>query len=334
MQLIVDTQGAQLRKAGERLVVQQEDRIVDSVPIGPLRQVILMGRGVTASTALLYDLVRRGVDVVYQSQAERFAFRLVGPASKHSALRVRQVQIATEPDRALHLARAIVAGKLHNQAVVLRRYDEVTGGQVRRAVQTIVEQMTQAGRAGTADVLRGHEGSGAAAYFAAWPTLFDAGQWGFRGRAYHPPPDPVNAMLSLGYTLLLNDITSAVYRIGLDPAIGFFHAVDYGRPSLALDLEEEFRPVIVDTLVLGLLRQELLEPADFGRREDGQPGVVMTDDARRFFIARYEDRLGVKVRHPAWEQNLTYRQCIERQVEHMARCILGRDEAYSPLLIR
>lgn len=334
MQLIVDTQGAQLRKAGERLIVQQDGETTDSIPIGPLQQVILMGRGVHASTPLLYDLVRRGVDVVYQSQAARFAFRLVGPVSKHSALRVCQVQVATDPARALRLARAVVAGKLHNQAVVLRRYGEALEERGDRAVQTIVEQMTQASQARTADSLRGHEGSGAAAYFAAWRALFDAERWHFGGRAYHPPPDPVNAMLSLGYTLLLNDIISAVYRIGLDPAIGFFHAVDYGRPSLALDLEEEFRPVIVDTLVLGLLRQRLLEPTDFGRRKDGQPGVVMTDDARRFFIARYEERLGVKVRHPAWDQDLTYKQCIERQVEHMARCMVGRDEAYSPLLIK
>lgn len=334
MQLIVDTQGAQLRKAGERLIIQRDGETADSVPIGPLRQVILMGRGVSASTPLLYDLVRRGVDVVYQSQAERFVFRLVGPVSKHSALRVRQVQIAADSAQALRLARAVVTGKLHNQAVVLRRCDETPGGQADRAVRTIVEQMALAGRAETADSLRGHEGSGAAAYFAAWPSLFDAARWRFGGRAYHPPPDPVNAMLSLGYTLLLNDIVSAVYRIGMDPAIGFFHAVDYGRPSLALDLEEEFRPVIVDTLVLGLLRQRLLEPTDFDRRADGRPGVLMTDDARRFFIARYEERLGVKVRHPAWKEHLTFRQCIDRQVQHMARCILGRDEAYSPLLIR
>ena len=334
MQLIVDTQGAQLRKAGQRLIVQHDGETTDSVPIEPLRQVILMGRGVSASTALLYDLVRRGIDVVYQSQAERFAFRLVGPASKHSALRVRQVQIAFDLARALRLARAAVAGKLHNQAVVLQRYDGTPEGQAGRAVQTIVEQMKLAEQAGTVDSLRGHEGSAAAAYFAAWRSLFDAGRWRFGGRAYHPPPDPVNAMLSFGYTLLLNDIVSAVYRIGMDPMIGFFHAVDYGRPSLALDLEEEFRPVVVDTLVLGLLRQELLEPADFGRRSDGRAGVVMTDDARRFFIARYEERLAVKVRHPGWNEHLTYRQCIKRQVEHMARCILGKDEAYSPLLIR
>ena len=108
--------------------------------------------------------------------------------------------------------------------------------------------------------------------------------------------------------------------------------VDYGRPSLALDLEEEFRPVIVDTLVLNLLRQGLLEPTDFSRQQ--RKGILMTDDARRFFLARYEERLLVRVRHPSWNQHLTYRQCIERQVQHMARCIMGKDAAYTPLLIR
>lgn len=328
MQLIVDTQGAQLHKAGERLNIEVDGETVQSVPMGSLRQVILMGQGVAASTPLLYDLMRRGVDVVYQSQRGHFAFRLAGPQSKHSALRVQQVIVATDPARALPLARAAIAGKLHNQAVILRRHGVASGAQ---AIQVIVEQITSASRAESLESLRGYEGSGAAAYFSAWSALFDAQAWGFRGRAYHPPPDPVNAMLSLGYTLLLNDIVGAVYRIGLDPAIGFFHTIDYGRPSLALDLEEEFRPVVVDTLVLLLVRQASLVPSDF---VNSQSGVVMSDDARRFFITSYEERLETRVRHPTWEQNLTYRQCIERQVEHMARCILGRDAAYQPLLIQ
>ncbi|HXK44135.1 MAG TPA: CRISPR-associated endonuclease Cas1, partial [Anaerolineae bacterium] len=135
---------------------------------------------------------------------------------------------------------------------------------------------------------------------------------------------------SLGYTLLLNDIVSALYRLGLDPMVGVFHALDYGRPSLALDLEEEFRPVIVDLLVLRLLRQQLLTPGDFSTQAGR---CTLSDDARRFFIAQYEERLTVQVRHPAWQQQLTYRQCLQRQAEHLARCILGRDAAYTPLLI-
>lgn len=332
-QLIVDTQGVRLRKIGERLTVQQGGDTLQSVPLGPLQQVILMGRGVSASTPLLYELTRRGVDVVYQSQHGRFGFRLVGPASKHSTLRAHQVLVTQDPERALPLAQAVVVAKLHNQATVLRRHREALGSQGQRALETLETQLTRAREAADLDTLRGHEGSGAAAYFGAWPALVDAGKWHFEGRAYHPPPDPINAMLSLGYTLLLHDIIGAVYRIGLDPDVGFFHVLDYGRPSLALDLEEEFRPIIVDTLVLNLLQLEVLQPTDFHQEEGARPRSLMTDDARRFFLERYEQRLGVRTRHPGWDQLLTYRQCIERQVEHLARCILGRDPVYEPLLI-
>lgn len=330
--VMVDRQGARVRKDGERLVVEVEGEAVQSLPLGPLRQLVLVGRGVSASTPLLYDLVERGVDVVYQSQAGEFAFRLAGPLSKHSALRVEQTLVSVDPARALPIARAIVRGKLHNQAVLLERYAETLGERGQRAVQTIVAQMAGAAQAAGVDQLMGYEGSGAAAYFGVWDGLFDAERWGFQGRAFYPPPDPVNAMLSLGYTLLLNDIVAALYRLGLDPAIGVLHQVDYGRPSLALDLEEEFRPVIVDTLVLAIVRQRLLEPSDFEQEAAGR--VVMSDDARRFFLARYQERRLVKVRHPQWEQNLTYGQCLERQAQHLARCFLGRDEAYTPLLIR
>lgn len=340
-QLIVDTQGARLRKEGERLNVELEGEVIQSAPLGPLRQVILMGRGVGASTPLLYDLVRRGVDVVYQSQSGRFGFRLVGSASRHSALRVRQVLVTTDPAAALPVARAMVAGKLHNQAVVLRRYGEALGDRGRQVLRIVAEQMANAAQANSLDSLRGYEGSGAAAYFAAWPSLFDAAAWRFRGRAYHPAPDPLNALLSLGYTLLLNDLLGAVHRIGLDPDVGFFHVIDYGRPSLALDLEEEFRPAVVDTLVLRIVRDRLLEPSDFRQSagdgdedDDRQASVVLSDDARRYFIQWYEERLAVKVRHPAWDQDLTYRQCFDRQAEHLARCILDRDAAYEPLLIK
>lgn len=330
--LIVDTQGSQLRKEGERLNVELEGQQVHSIPLASLQQLIVVGRGVGASTPLLYDLVQRGVDVVFQSQRGRFGFRLVGAASKHSALRVRQVLAATDPAKALPLARAMVAGKLHNQAIVLRRCHQEEDP-VQHALRVLAEQAAHAAQADNADSLRGYEGSGAAAYFGAWPSLFDAPRWGFRGRAYYPPPDPINAMLSFGYTLLLNDLLGILHKIGLDPDVGFFHVIDYGRPSLALDLEEEFRPVIVDTLVLHLLREGLLEPADF-LQAGAHPGIVLSDQARRFFLERYEERLAVRVRHPAWEQNLTYRQCIERQAEHLARCILERDEAYRPLMLR
>ena len=331
--MIVDTQGSKLHKDGERLLVRQDGETVQSAPLGSLRQVLLMGRGVSASTPLLYELMRRGVDVAYLSQRGRFGFRMVGPASKHSALRVRQILALTDPAQALPLARAVVAGKLHNQAVVLRHYDQALDEQSRRARAIVAQQSRHAEAAESVESLRGHEGSGAAAYFGTWPSLFDTGRWKFQGRAYHPPPDPLNAMLSFGYTLLLNDVLGALYRIGLDPDVGFYHAVDYGRPSLALDLQEEFRPVVVDRLVLRLVRESELDPEiDFVQRGGGGPR--MTDDMRRLFLACYEEQMGIRVRYHPLGQRLTFRQCVEKQAEHLARCILGQDEAYGPLLIQ
>jgi CRISPR-associated protein Cas1 len=320
MRLIIDAQGTKLHKQGERLFVRREGQEDESFPINVIEQVVIAGRGVQATTPLLYDLVARGVDVIYQSRRGRFGFRLAGPHSGHSALRVRQVQVISDPPAALRLARAVVLGKLYNQATVLRRLGMET--------RALVDAASGARQAADLDALRGYEGSGAAAYFATWPQLFDARHWGFEGRAYHPPPDPVNALLSLGYTLLLNDIVSALYRIGLDPMVGVLHTLDYGRPSLALDLEEEFRPILIDRLVLQVLRQHILEPTDFTPRNGG---YLLSDDARRFFIGRYEELLKVRVRHPTWNQQLTYHQCIQRQAEHLARYFLGRDPSYVPL---
>jgi CRISPR-associated protein Cas1 len=337
MRLVVDTQGAKLRKVGERLLVQVDGETKESLPLNLVEQLVLTGRGVQATTPLLYDLVGRGIDVVYQNQGERFAFRLVGPFSKHSALRVAQIRRLTQAHPALRLARAIIAGKLNNQAVILRRYAYASEGaaqaRLHNAVQLVQTALERAKNAEDADSLRGYEGSGAAAYFAAWPALFDVEHWGFAGRAYYPPPDPINALLSLGYTLLLNAIVSDCYRIGLDPDVGCFHTLNYGRPSLALDLEEEFRPIIVDALVLALVRQDLLQPGDFRKGRGQHAGATMTDDARRFFMERYEARLAIRVHHPAQQQHLTLRQCITRQVEHMARCIDGRDAEYVPLMM-
>jgi CRISPR-associated protein Cas1 len=139
-------------------------------------------------------------------------------------------------------------------------------------------------------------------------------------------------MLSLGYTLLLNEVLGALYRIGLDPDVGFFHTLEYGRPSLALDMDEEFRPVVVDRLVLRLLRQSDLDP-DVHFSGGGQTGSQMTGDMRRFFLERYEEQLGVRAGYPPQGHRLTYRQMIEAQAQHLARCLLGHDERYVPLEI-
>jgi CRISPR-associated protein Cas1 len=171
------------------------------------------------------------------------------------------------------------------------------------------------------DALRGHEGAGAAAYFGAWRASLPQ-SWGFQGRAFHPPPDPVNAALSFGYTLLLNDALTAVHLAGLDPYLGAFHAVEAGRPSLALDLMEPFRPLVVDRVVLELLRDGELHPEQFTASTRGRGGVDLGADGRALLIARYEAAMLAPTRLPGGEQTAT-RRAVLLQAQAFALAVRG-----------
>ncbi len=177
-------------------------------------------------------------------------------------------------------------------------------------------------RAGTLDSLRGHEGAAGARYFAALRRFIPA-EWGFSRRIYHPPTDPVNAMLSLGYTLLLKDVTAAVQLAGLDPFLGFFHAIDYGRPSLSLDLMEPFRP-LVDSLVLVWIREGKVTRKDFQpkRRKDG--AVLLKDDARTRYFRAYERQMAQRMLYPPTGERTLCRRCIELQSRQLAQVVLKK----------
>jgi len=176
------------------------------------------------------------------------------------------------------------------------------------------------------------EGYGAACYFGAIREVLKQ-ELGFTGRARRPPPDPVNAMLSLGYTLLLQTAQWAVQTVGLDPHIGFLHAVAYSRPALALDLMEEFRPVMADSVVLRLVNTRRIREEHFVRAEDGT-GVYLNEDGKRRFLEQYEERMMTRVVYPATGEQVTYRRCMELQARHLARVVLGRDPEYRPFLVK
>jgi CRISPR-associated protein Cas1 len=240
--LYLTEQGAVLRRIGERLVVTKDREVLEDVPIIHVGQVVVMGN-IQLTTPVVALLLQRDIDVVFLSSRGKFRGRLMTTGSKFAQLRHRQLRLMDDEKAVLNVARELVAAKLTNQAHLLERLG------ARGAAREIVRDVQKARRASTLDGLRGHEGAAGARYFAALKRLVPA-QWGFTKRIYHPPTDPVNALLSLGYTLLLKDTTAAVQLVGLDPFLGFFHAIDYGRPSLSLDLMEPFRPM-VDRLVMG-----------------------------------------------------------------------------------
>lgn len=199
--------------------------------------------------------------------------------------------------------------------------------------------------------MRGHDGLAAKDYFSLLRRLIrppvDGDTWGFERREYYPPPDPVNALLSFGYTLLLNDLISACQIAGLDPDLGFFHAVDYGKPAMALDLEEEFRPVIADSILLFAVNRPLFGLKDFepGKANenpgdsDAEPKrnirpIYLKEEARKRFISLYEARINEQIYYPPTGEQVAYRRILELQAYQMAKVILGEADRYMPMTIR
>jgi CRISPR-associated protein Cas1 len=322
--LYVQEQGALVQKKDHQIIVTKEGQVLETAPMAKIDQVVLMGRGVQMSMALLVDLIERGIPVTLTNQygSRHYATLTAGP-SRFGDLRMQQMGFVNDPARALELARAIVSAKLTNQLALLR---ETRWAGAPAAVEQINAALAGAANAATVDVVRGYEGAGAAAYFGVWRVSLPPA-WGFNGRTFYPPPDPVNALLSFGYTLMLHDVVMAVQMTGLDPYLGVFHVAETGRPSLALDLMEEFRPLLVDRLILELLGANALTRAQFERPPQRPEAVYLNQAGRKLVVDRYEALLQSKFKLPSGEQT-TIRRVLLLQAQAVARVIRGEQERY------
>jgi CRISPR-associated protein Cas1 len=322
--LYVQEQGTKVRKKDNQLLVTKGGKIVQEAPLGKLDQVVLMGRGVQISTALLVDLLLRGIPVFITNQkGSRVYAALAQGVSRFGELRTQQMHLVHTPQRALDLARAIVQAKLTNQRALLAT---TLWEGAPAALGQIDQALANALAATSVDMLRGYEGTAAAAYFGAWRMEL-ATPWGFNGRAFHPPPDPVNALLSFGYTLVLHETLGAIQLTGLDPYLGTFHVIEAGRPSLALDLLEEFRPLIVDRLVLELLQTGQITRQHFERPQHQQEAVYLDARGRSLLIDRYEYIMQSPARLPSGEQT-PLRRVVLLQAQALARVVRGEQERY------
>lgn len=342
--IYVKEQGAKVGRSGERLEVRQNGTIIESFPLAQVEQVVLMGN-VQLTTQAVATLLERDVDVVFLSSYGKFRGRLTGLGAKNAALRQRQLQLMADERFTLRLAKSIVDGKIHNQRVVLQRQrerlEQLPGRGLRvrfnrdpfeRGLQGMLQMQRQAAGAADLDALRGYEGKAAAFYFAALRTFLDPA-WGFKQREYYPPPDPFNALLSFAYSLLQKEVVAAVSTVGLDLYLGFFHAVDPGRPSLALDLMEELRPYVADRLVLALVNGNRLQPAAFRWTGNPRRPVELGEAGTTLVLQAYGERLETKLHHPLAGPGgeTTLRQAIGLQARRLARVIAGREAAYEPL---
>ncbi|HEX8202911.1 MAG TPA: CRISPR-associated endonuclease Cas1 [Isosphaeraceae bacterium] len=340
--LYLQEPGAYVGKRSEHLVVRLHGQEINRVPIAAIRQVVVFGN-VQVSTQALETLAQCEVPVVYLTGYGKFVAALMPAPAKNVALRAHQYRAFTDPARALELARAVVAAKVANQRTLLMRSlrSQATGsesparGRDEPAARDLADLLPRIGRASDLGTLLGLEGQAAALYFGQFGRMIKnqapGAAFDFTHRNRRPPRDPVNALLSFAYAMLCKDCFSAACTVGFDPYQGFYHAGRHGRPSLALDLMEEFRVVIADSVVLTLVNTGVLTPQDFLVWRDA---CQLTDAGRRRFFQAYEQRKATEVSHPTFGYKMSYGRMLEVQARMLAAFLRGDVPRYVGFTVR
>jgi CRISPR-associated protein Cas1 len=344
--LYLQEQGAYVSKRSEHLIVKKHSQEIQRVPIVGVQHVVIFGN-VQISTQALGTLATLGVPLIFLTMYGRFVAATMPTIAKNVLLRVSQFKLFADPQRALTLAKAVVKAKISNQRTLLMRSlrsrspDESTNGNENGrgsdepAAREMAELLSRVDRVCDPAVLLGTEGQAAALYFSQFSRMLKAAAPGrgfdFKTRNRRPPKDPVNALLSFAYAILLKDCFSALCTVGFDPYHGFFHVGRHGKPSLALDLMEEFRAIIADSVVLTLINNETLAATDFLIwRESCQ----LTDDGRKRFFETYEQRKSTVVTHPVFGYKMSYGRMLEVQARMLAAHVRGDIPAYTGFTVR
>lgn len=298
-----------------------------------VEQVVLLGN-INITTPVIHYLLREGIDCIFCSSYGKYQGRLFSTASRFGQLRQRQLQATTEPSTRLAIAREIARGKLLNQRTMLLRYlREKQEPILQTATAGIEKCLDKLDKVEEVASVMGLEGQASALYYKAFKAILKQ-DLGFESRVPRPPPDPVNSLLSFGYTLLVHGMQSAVHTVGLDPFLGFLHRTEYSRPSLVLDLIEEFRPIIVDSVVLRAVNTRAITLEDFEPPEEHLRGVFLTQEGIKKFISCYEERVQTLVLHPVDKVQVSYRRTFELQARQLARVILEQEMTYQPFLVK
>lgn len=333
------------------------------IPLFKIEEVLVLG-DITLTTPALASLLEAQISITYLSKHARYLGTLHPALTKNSLLRLAQHAHHVNPVQRHTLAQRFVLGKLRNMKTLLMRYQRAQPElalsspieSLKHCLQVVEEMSAEdtaarrcteatneeneeedtarlpSSRMNGLGSLLGSEGAGSAAYFGAFNQLIKC-DWshGFLKRTRRPPADPVNAMLSYGYVILTAQIASILASIGFDPYIGYLHSSRYGKPALALDLLEEFRPVIVDSVVLSLLNNRQLGPGDFRQEVNS---YYMTDETKRLFLQKFEERLQETITHPVFGYKVSYRRCIELQGRLLGKYLTGETSVYTPFAVR
>ena len=328
----ISTDDAFIGKTNERLRVRANKETLLDVPLIKVDGVVVLGRA-TVSPAALIELLERKIPLSFMTGTGRFLGRLEPELNKNIFVRAAQWQAAGETAKATHIVQGFVRGKLKSYRNLLLRAQREGKAEVRSSIARLEQAIAPINETTAIDSLRGLEGAGSAAYFTHFDCLIHNEGFSFETRCRRPPTDPVNALLSFGYSLLTHDIQGAVNIVGFDPYLGYLHTQRYGRPSLALDLMEEFRPLVVDAMVLSTLNRKVLTLEDFSE-EPLSHAVSLTDEGRRTFLRLYEQKKQSKFKHPVMGRQCTYQEAFEIQGRLLAKYLMDETESYPPLVLK
>ncbi|MDD3553726.1 MAG: CRISPR-associated endonuclease Cas1 [Deltaproteobacteria bacterium] len=332
-----------VHKDGGRLIIKKDGTVLQTVHITKLEQVVVAGP-VMFTHAAIQTLLNENIDTIFTNRFGKYYGRLEGPESKNIFLRKEQFRRHDDAQFGLSFTKSVVCGKLRNQRTILARIQKNHKIDLAQPIAILSRLIDSAKEALNLDALRGYEGQGSAIYFKAWGQGIKSEHFSFTGRTRRPPKDPINALLSLGYTFLSHTIARAVSIAGIDPYLGYLHSLEYGRPSLILDLMEEWRPALIDSFVSSMINLNVIKSDDFQKGEiinqddtddhNTSEAIYLTSTGFRKFIGQYERRINEKATYHLDGMERTYRDIILCQVRHFVQYIKGDVKEYMPFLIK
>lgn len=334
--LYVTSESSYLSLDGENIVILDNEKEVGRIPLHNLEGIVSFGyRG--TSPALMGACAERNISLSYLTPNGKFLAHITGRVKGNVLLRKKQYQVSMDNEESLEIAKNCITGKIYNARWVLERATRDHGLQVdvervKNASQYLKNALNMVGVCESKDQLRGYEGEAASVYFSVFDELIlqQKKDFSFHGRNKRPPLDNVNAMLSFMYTILSNNIASALETVGLDPYVGFLHTDRPGRVSLALDLIEELRPVLADRFVLSLINKRIVQSKDFKKKENG--AVLLSDNARKMILTEWQTKKQETLTHPYLKEKVEWGMVPYVQAMLLARYLRGDLDAYPPFL--
>jgi CRISPR-associated protein Cas1 len=320
--LYITRENGTLGRKGEALAWRPQDgETAHTIPLGQVEDVVVLGQG-NVTTQALHSLMDADIPVHYVDAGGRYKGSLTSGRGRGYAIRRLQYEAAESPGMCLALGRNFIAGKLLGQRRTLLYYFyRLKLPELQESCVDLLHLVKAVPNQKDIDSLRGIEGRGSAGYFPALSRVLRS-PWFLKERNRRPPRDPVNALLSFSYTLLLGSVTTAVILEGLDPCVGFIHPEYRGRPSLALDMMEEFRSPLVDRMVVSACHQGFFRPEDFERAENG--GILMSASAKKTLLKLYDNRLRTTAKNDSVGEHASYETHLRRQAAMLVRCLRER----------